>query len=69
MFILLVNFDLHSESRIHVNGYATMFDIWSLPATAVVHFSISLMLSGHAKLGRNMDCDICILGVISIHQT
>ena len=46
-----------------------MFDIWNLPATAIVNFSISLMLSGHARLGRNMDCDICILGVISIHQT
>ena len=39
-----------------------MFDIWTFPATAVVHFSISLMLSGHARLGRNMDCDICIRG-------
>ena len=46
-----------------------MFDIWTLPAKAVVHFPINLMLSGHARLGRNMDCDICILGVISIHQT
>ena len=68
-FSFLVHFDLHSESRIRVNRYPTIFDIWTSPATAVVHFSISLMLSGHARLGRNMDCDICNPGVISIHQT